>query len=381
MSSSKLPLSGVTVVELGASVAAPFAGQVLGDLGARVVKVEKPEGDDARKWGPPFWEGAAATFQAVNRGKLSVCVDTRDPAARAALIDFIVAEADVVLQNMRPGQVGKLGLDAASLRARKPDLIYCNMGAFGSVGPLAHAPGYDPLMQAFGGLMSVTGEEGRPAVRVGSSVMDMGTALWAVIGIVSALFQRRGDGQGKSVDVSLFETASAWLTVPAAQYLASGEVPRRMGSGMIGLAPYRAFATGDGEIVIAAGNDGLFAGVCRALERPEWLSDARFLTNPDRSANAAALYGLMEPLLASRPTTHWQERLEREGVPCAPVQNVAQVLEHPQFTALGMLQQLPGSAMQMIGLPIRFDGARPTPQSPPPARGEHTDQILKNRNA
>lgn len=372
---SDLPLSGVTVIELGASVAAPFAAQVLGDLGARVVKVEKPEGDDARKWGPPFWDGAAATFQAINRGKQSVKVDMRDADQRAALTDFIMREADVVLQNMRPGQVEKLGLDAATLQAQKPELIYCNMGAFGGPGPLDQAPGYDPLMQAFGGLMSVTGEEGRPAVRVGSSVMDMGTALWAVVGIVSTLYQRRATGRGRTVDVSLFETATAWLTVPAAQYLASGEVPRRMGSGMIGLAPYRAFKTADGEIVIAAGNDGLFAGVCRALGRAEWQGDARFLTNPDRFANSAALYALMEELLASEPTEHWHTRLEAEGVPCAPVQNVAQVLEHPHFKALHVLQKLPDSQLEVIGLPIRFDGKRPDHQTRPPACGEHT-QIL-----
>ena len=369
-----LPLLGITVIELGASVAAPFAAQILGDLGARVVKVEKNDGDDARKWGPPFWDGASATFQSVNRGKQSVQVDMRDPAQRTALTDYIIEHADVVLQNMRPGQVETLGLDATSLQARKPALVYCNIGAFGSPGPLASAPGYDPLMQAFGGLMSVTGEEGRQSVRVGSSVMDMGTAMWAVIGIVSALYQRRGelDGRGRTIDVSLFETATSWLTVPAAHYLASGEVPKRMGSGMVGIAPYRAFKTSDGEIVIAAGNNALFAGVCSVVGHMEWLDDARFATNPDRYENAATLSALLETILASQPTAHWQAGLDATGVPCAPVQNVAQVLDHPHFKAMGILQKLPDSELSVIGLPIRFDGLRPVPTQRPPKAGEHS---------
>ena len=253
-----LPLSGIVVVELGHSVAAPAAGQILGDLGAEVVKIEKPGGDDARKWGPPFLDGQAATFQAFNRNKRSVVCELRDPPQRARLVDFIVRKADVVLQNLRPGQVDELGLDAAALCGKKPSLVYCNVGAFGARGPLKDKPGYDPLMQAFGGIMSVTGEEGRPPVRVGPSIVDQGTALWGVVGILSALYRRRDTGKGGVVDVSLFETAAAWMGIHAAQYLGSGEIPLRHGSGQGGIAPYKAYLTKDGYLVVAAGNDALF---------------------------------------------------------------------------------------------------------------------------
>ncbi len=270
------PLEGIVVVELGHSVAAPCAGQVLGDLGAEVVKIEKPDGDDARKWGPPFLDGAAATFQALNRNKRSVVCELRDDGQRARLTEYIVAHADVVLQNMRPGQVDALGIGAAALLARRSSLVYCNLGAFGARGPLAGRPGYDPLMQAFGGIMSVVGEEGRPPVRVGPSIVDMGTAMWAVIGIVSALYRRRETGRGGAVDVSLFETAAAWMTMFAAQYLGSGELPRKNGSGQAGIVPYRAYRTVDGDLVVAAGNDSLFARLCAVLGHLEWSGDARF---------------------------------------------------------------------------------------------------------
>ncbi len=370
------PLAGIVVVELGHSVAAPCAGQILGDLGAEVIKVEKPAGDDARKWGPPFLDGAAATFQSLNRNKRSVVCELRDDGRRERLVEYIIAHADVVLQNLRPGQVDTLGLGAAALLARKPSLVYCNLGAFGARGPLAGRPGYDPLMQAFGGIMSVVGEEGRPPVRVGPSMIDMGTAMWAVIGIVSALYRRRETGRGGAVDVSLFETAAAWMTMFAAQHLASGELPRKNGSGQAGIVPYRAYRTQDGDLVVAAGNDSLFAKLCGALGHPEWAQDACFATNPDRVRNADALYGLIEAEIAKRTSNAWVSVLDAAGVPCAPVQNVAQMLGHEQLRALGLLQTVPGSSVPLIGLPISFDGKRPVPRSASPALGAHTAEVL-----
>ena len=240
------PLAGMVVIELGHSVAAPFAGQVLADLGAEVIKIEKPEGDDARKWGPPFVDGASASFQALNRNKLSVIGRLRDPLELGKIKRLILDRADVCLQNLRPGQVLQLGLDAASLLAAKPALVYCNMGAFGARGPLAARPGYDPLMQAASGIMSVVGTEGQPSVRVGPSMVDMGTGMWAVIGILSTLLKRKGDGIGGVVDVSLYETATSWMSLHAAQFLASGEVPVKTGSGQVGIVPYRAYRSADG---------------------------------------------------------------------------------------------------------------------------------------
>jgi len=370
------PLAGTVVVELGHSVAAPALGQILGDLGADVVKIEKSGGDDARKWGPPFLDGQAATFQSINRNKRSAVCDLRDALERGRLVDFIVQKADVVLQNLRPGQVESLGLGAQALLALKPALVYCNVGAFGAKGPLAERPGYDPLMQAFGGVMSVVGEEGRPPVRVGPSIIDQGTAMWGAVGVLAALYRRRESGKGGVVDVSLFETAAAWMGMYAAQYLGSGEIPVRHGSGAPGIVPYRAYKTTDGDLVVAAGNDSLFKKFAAVLHHSAWANDARFATNPDRVKNANALYGMIEIEMAKRSNAEWIALLDAAGVPCAPVQNVKQMLECEQMQALGLLQEVPGSSQPLIGLPISFDGERPLPRSAPPALGAHTKEIL-----
>ena len=375
-----LPLAGITVIEMGHSVAAPFAGQILGDLGAEVIKVEKPEGDDARKWGPPFVDGASATFQALNRNKRSVVSRLRDADERSALQRLIVERADVVLQNLRPGQVDALGLGADALRALKPGLVYCNMGAFGASGPLAGRPGYDPLMQAFGGVMSMVGHEGQASVRVGPSIVDMGTGMWAVIGILSALMRRKDTGLGGVVDVSLFETAASWMTMFTAQFLASGELPRKAGSGQIGIAPYRAYRTADGELVVAAGNDKLFQSFCKVLGREIWAADARFLGNPDRVRNADALYALIEAEMLRHTSAEWVRQLDAAGVPCAPVQNVQQMVEHAQTHALGIVQPVPGSSIPLMGLPISFDGQRPQPRHASPALGADTEAVFSELN-
>ena len=284
------PLSDITVIELGHSVAAPYAAEILADLGATVIKVEKRDGgDDARQWAPPYWHGSSAIFQSLNRNKFSVTVDLRDERERASLVRLIEERADVLIQNLRPGMVEELGLDAATLRARNKRLIYCGIGAFGRAGPLARRPGYDPLMQAFGGLMSVTGEAGEPPVRVGTSIIDMGAGLWSAIGILSALHHRTATGEGTTVDTSLYETALAWMTYHAANYQASGEVPKRHGSGTFGIVPYRGYATRDGYLLIGAANNTLFRKVAAALGHPEWADDARFLDNPRRVENRIAL--------------------------------------------------------------------------------------------
>lgn len=367
---SSLPLAGHVVIELGHSVAAPFAGQILADLGAEVIKIEKPAGDDARHWGPPFVDGAAATFQSLNRNKRSLVLDLREPAAFSQLKALIAERADVVLQNMRPGQVESLGLDAATLRAIKPALVYCNLGAFGSGGPLADRPGYDPLMQAFSGIMSVVGEPGGNPVRVGPSIVDLGCGMWAALGIVSLLMRRRATGEGGVVDVSLFETAAAWMTMYCAQYLAGGQLPGKNGSGQTGIVPYRAYRTADGDLVVAAGNNELFRRLCQVLRHPQWADDPRFIDNPARVANAGSLYALLEPCFVAKGNGEWSALLDEAGVPCAPVQDVAGMLSHPQTQALGILQPVPGSAIPLIGLPLRLDGQRPQPRSSSPKLGE-----------
>jgi crotonobetainyl-CoA:carnitine CoA-transferase CaiB-like acyl-CoA transferase len=373
------PLAGLVVIELGHSVAAPFAGQILADLGAEVIKVEKAEGDDARHWGPPFWEGASASFQPLNRNKKSVVCELRDAQQLAALKLLIRERADIVLQNLRPGQVEKLGLDGATLLAGKPGLIYCNIGAFGRTGPFKDRPGYDPLMQAFGGIMSTTGEPGRPPVRVGASIVDMGTGMWAVIGILTALNRRRDTGKGSVVDVSLFETAATWMSLFASQYQASGELPTKLGSGAPGIVPYRAYDTRDGDLVVAAASDALFRTLARVLGHPQWSDDPRFSSNPKRVENQSALYALIEAEMATRGNAEWITLLEQAGIPCAPVQNVAQMIAHEQTRALGLIQDVPDSAMKFVGLPISFDGKRPPIRSRPPRLGEHTQEILKTK--
>ena len=374
------PFAGLVVIELGASVAAPFAGQILGELGARVIKIEKGDGDDARRWGPPFWEGAGAFFQALNRNKESVVCEMRDATQLGALRDFILEHADVVIQNMRPGLVESLGLDGATLLDARPSLIYCNLGAFGRIGPLKDRPGYDPLMQAFGGIMSTTGEPGRPSVRVGASIVDMGTGMWGVIGILTALLERQTTGRGRIVDVSLFETASCWVSLLAAQYLASGKMSGKQGSGAPGIVPYKGYVTSDGEILVSAGSDSLFRKVAGVVGHPEWAEDPRFIDNPARVANQQLLYGMLDEILARHSTAHWVEAFEAVGVPCSAINDIAQMVSHPQTEALGLVQDVPGTGMRFIGLPLSFDGQRSAPYSAPPKLGEHTEKIIGRKS-
>jgi crotonobetainyl-CoA:carnitine CoA-transferase CaiB-like acyl-CoA transferase len=371
-----LPLDGITVIELGHSVAAPYACEILGDLGADVIKIEKVHGDDARSWAPPYWGTMSATFQSLNRNKRSVVVNLKDRAERERLRRLIVERADVVVSNLRPGSAAEFGLDADALRRSKPSLVYCNIGAFGAKGPLSDRPGYDPLMQAFGGLMSVTGEPAQRPVRVGTSIIDMATGMWAVIGILAALFAQRDAGSGSTVDTSLYETALGWMCYHAANFQASGELPRRQGSGAAMIVPYRGYASKDGFIVIAAGNDRLFASLARVLGHPEWIDDPRFRSNPDRVRNQDGLYRWIEELIPARTNREWAAILDEAGVPNAPMQTIAEVLDHPQTKALGMLQASPQGDITLLGLPLSFDGVRPAFRLPPPVLGAHTGEIL-----
>ena len=281
--SSTTPLSGLVVIEIGHSIAAPYAGMILGELGAEVIKVENPHtGDAARGWGPPFAEGAATCFHAVNRAKSGITIDLADPVDADKLKKLILTRADVLVHNLKFGALDRYGLSSAELLAQNPSLIYCNLGAFGAVGPMRERPGYDPLMQAYGGLMSLMGEDGRPPVRVGVSIVDLATGMWAVIGILAALAERRQTGRGGVIDTSLFESALAWMTIPIAAYLVDRKIPTRQGSGVEMIVPYQAFAAADGYLMVAAGNDNLFRRLCDVIARPELADDARFHTNKDR---------------------------------------------------------------------------------------------------
>ena len=368
------PLAGITVVEIGTSVAAPYAGFVLAALGADVIKVERPDGgDDARQWGRMLSDGSSSYYNAFNRDKRGVTVDIKDDADRAWLRWYCTEQTDAVIQNMRPGLAAKNGLGAEELTAANPRLIYCNMGAFGRVGPLAGRPGYDPLMQAYGGIMSVTGEEGRPPIRVGTSIVDMATGMWSVIGIIAALRRRDETGQGCIVDTSLYETALGWMTHHASTVQVTGENPDRQGSGARGMAPYQAYECKDGWLVVAAPNDRLFAKLSEVLGHPEWPGDVRFGGNQDRYRNLAALNALIEPIMRERTREQWRAALEQAGIPCAPVRTTLEMMDDAQTRALGMLQRLEPDRPELMGLPVSFDGERPPMRNFAPTLGEHNE--------
>jgi crotonobetainyl-CoA:carnitine CoA-transferase CaiB-like acyl-CoA transferase len=371
-----LPLSGTTVVEFCHSVAGPYAGSILADLGADVVKVEAPgKGDYARDWGPPFAHGTATLFHVLNHNKRGLALDLRDGATAARLKAFILEHADVVLQNMRPGAIDKLGLGAAMLRAEKPALITCDLGAYGRTGPLRERPGYDPLMQAHGGIMSVTGVDGGEPVRVGVSIVDQGAGMWAALGILAALNHRHVSGQGSHVSTSLFETALGWMAPHIGGYLSGGAMRRPLGSGVTEIVPHQAFPTADGHIMVAAGNDNLFGALCRALERPEFATDVRFATNSKRVENRLVIIPLLEEIFRGQPRAEWLARLDAAGVPAAPIENVAQVVASKQTAALGMLQKDPSLDLTLTGLPLEFDGQRPPYRFSAPQLGEHNDLL------
>ena len=367
MGTEFLPLEGVRVVDVTSSLAGPYCTEILAALGADVVKVEHPErGDESRAWGPPFWQDGSVMFYAANLSKRSLALDIK--RGRDVLLR-LVDGADVFLQSLRPGTAKRLGLGAEDLRARNARLVYCDIGAFGRHGPLRELPGYDPLLQAFGGIVSVTGEADRPGVRVGASIVDQGTGLWAAFGILAALHA----GGGRTVDVSLYETVVALLPYQVTSYLASGEVPQRHGSAFPLIAPYQVFATRDGELMIAAANDGLFTRLCEALELRELQTDPRFATNPDRLHHRAELAALLEDRLRMERLEDVLARLNAAGVPAAPVNDVGQVAEHEQTDALGLLQSIPEPT---LALPLSFDGERVRHRSSPPTLGEHTNEIL-----
>jgi crotonobetainyl-CoA:carnitine CoA-transferase CaiB-like acyl-CoA transferase len=374
------PLAGLRVLDVTTSIAGPYCAEILGALGADVVKVERPDtGDDARAWGPPFWGEEGTMFLSANASKRSLACSLREPAGREVVLR-LAAGADVFLQSLRPGLAERLGLGADELRARNRRLVYCSVGAYGRVGPLREEPGYDALMQAAGGLISMTGEPGRPGVRVGSSLIDQGTGTWAAMGILAALLERERTGAGRVVDVSLYETALASIGYHLTGYLADGTIPRGQGTRFPMVAPYEVMRTRDGELMVAAGNDRLFALLCRELGAPELLQDPRFRTNPDRVANRDALVGLLETRLARAGTAEWRERLTRAGVPAAPVADVADVLASPQTQALELLQPLEHATipdLRLPALPLSLDGERVRHRSAPPLLGEHTAEILR----
>jgi crotonobetainyl-CoA:carnitine CoA-transferase CaiB-like acyl-CoA transferase len=375
--SSARPLAGIVVIEIGHSIAAPYAGMILGELGAEVIKVENPKsGDACRGWGPPFLEGAATCFHAVNRAKHGITVDLTDPADAARLRALILERADAVLHNLKLGALDKYGLGGAAMVAAKPSLVWCNLGAFGAVGPLRDKPGYDPMMQAYSGLMSLLGEDGRPPVRVPASIVDMGAGMWSVIGILAALQERGRTGQGGIVETSLYETGLAWMSIYLAGFLANREIPARHGSGVDMIVPYQAFAAADGYMMVAAGNDNLFRRLCAVLDRPGLAEDPRFRSNKDRVAHRQELVPILSEIFASKERAEWAAMLEAAGIPNGPINTLDQVVADAQTEALGIIQRKPGSELGLVGLPLSFDGERPPFTKAAPELGEDNGSVL-----
>jgi len=385
-------LAGLRVLDLSRVLAGPWATQMLADLGADVVKVERPgKGDDTRAWGPPFLpeaDGAdsaeSAYYLCANRNKRSLTIDLAHPEG-AALVRELAAQADVLVENFKVGDLARYGLAPAELLQQHPRLVICSITGFGQTGPWAARPGYDFVAQALGGLMSVTGvpegEAGAGPQKVGVAVTDLFTGLHASIAILAALRHRDATGQGQHIDLALLDCQLAMLANLASQTLCNGQAPRRQGNAHPSIAPYQAFATADGHIVIAVGNDRQFERLCEALGHAEWAQDARFASNAERVRHRAALQDCLALRLARQPRAHWLERLEAAGVPCAPVNGVDEALALPQVAARNMVVSLPhplAPALKGVGNPIHFSATPVQYRMPPPRLGEQTQAVLND---
>ncbi len=375
-----LPLSGIRVLDLTRVLAGPYCTMMLGDLGADVVKVEPAgAGDETRTWGPPFQGGESTYFLAVNRNKRSVVLDLKQADALEAA-RRLAASADVVVENFRPGVAERLGLGARSLTEAHPKLVYCSISAFGQTGPGRDRPGYDLVVQAASGMMSVTGEAEGPPVKVGIAIADVLTGMNAAIAVIAALHARpaRG-GRGGVVDAALYDSLVAFLSTLVTGFAATGRPPTRWGSAHPQIAPYQGFRAADGDLVVCVTNDKFWRSLCDLLERPDLKDDPRFATNPDRVAHRDLLVPLLEATFASRPVAEWMARLGAAGIPAAPIRSLDAALADPVVAARGMLASVAhptAGTVRMPGVPWHGDAAPTAIRRPPPRLGEHTDEIL-----
>jgi crotonobetainyl-CoA:carnitine CoA-transferase CaiB-like acyl-CoA transferase len=378
------PLDGVRVLDLSRVLAGPWCTQLLADLGADVIKVERPgAGDDTRHWGPP-WHGegegcVAAYFLSCNRGKKSAAIDFSRPEG-AALVRKLAERADVVVENFKVGGLEKFGLDAKSLRAVNPRLVYASITGFGQDGPYAERAGYDYIIQGMGGLMSITGlpdgVAGGGPMRVGVAVVDLFTGLYTSVAILSALYAREKTGEGAHIDMALFDTQLAMLANQASNALVSGKDPPRQGNTHPNIVPYQPFGASDQPIIIAIGNDRQFARLAAICGHPEWTSDDRFASNGARVANREAMVGLVSDVIAQKPAALWLRQLEDAGIPAGPINSISKALSDVQAQHRQMVRAIVG--MPMVGSPVRLNGARADSDLPPPALGEHTDEVLES---
>lgn len=375
----KLPLDGVKVLDLSRVLAGPYATMVLADLGADVIKVERPEtGDDTRHWGPPFAGGESAYFLSVNRNKRSITADLKDDGDLEN-IKRLANGADILIENWKRGALEKLGLGYEELREQNPGLIYCSITGFGP-GPDEDRPGYDFLVQARAGIMGITGqpdEEAGEPTKVGVAIADIVCGLYASNAILAALHRRSTTGEGARMEVPLFESTLSWLANRAQEYLVSGEDTGRMGNAHPTIVPYQTFETSDKPIAVAVGNDAQFGRLCKAIGREDLANDGRYATNPDRVANREELVGTLQKEFSRKTADEWVEVIRESGVPCGPVNSLAEVFEDPQVLGSGMLQTVEhptAGTFKMLASPLLVDGERPPARRPPPTLGQHTGE-------
>ena len=373
------PLDGLTIVDLTRVLSGPYCTMLLADMGARVIKVEQPgRGDDTRAWGPPFVGKESSYFLSINRNKESLTLDFKSPEGRR-ILNQLISKADVVVENFRPGAMARLGLDYATLAPRYPRLVFCSISGFGQDGPRRDQPGYDAVIQAEGGLMSVTGDaDGRP-YRVGVAVTDMVAGLLAAQGIILALFARERTGRGQQVDIGMLDGVISLLSYHASIYLTTGAESRRVGNRHVTIAPYDTFEALDGELFLAVGNDEQFQRFCAATGLQHLLADQRFATNPSRVTNEAALKNLLVPVMRGRTRDEWIRELTRVGVPCGAVRSVPEALSDPQVTARRMIEAVEHAAlgpMKVLGTPIKLSDTAASVRTAPPTLGQHTDAVL-----
>ncbi|MFD1360757.1 CaiB/BaiF CoA transferase family protein [Lentibacillus salinarum] len=372
-------LENIKILDLSRVLAGPYCTMILGDLGADVIKVEAPGGsDETRKWGPPFQNGVSAYYLCANRNKKSITLDLKSKEGHKAIKE-LVRESDVIINNFKTGTMQRLGLDYEALSDINPGIVYCSITGFGETGPYKDMPGYDFIIQAMSGLMSITGDSQSGPQKVGVAITDILTGLYACIGIQGALIERIQSGKGQKLDLSLYDSAVSALVNVGSNYLMAGKTPEALGNQHANIVPYQTFATMDGQMVIAVGNDHQFKRLCTILEKPEYAADGRFRTNPDRVANRETLIPMLRDVFATKSTAYWQEKCQENNIPCGPIQTIDEVAGDPQLNARDMFigaDHPTAGDIRMIGSPLKLSRTPVNAKRHPPDAGEHTDDVL-----
>ena len=374
-------LKGIRVLDLSRVLAGPYCTMILGDLGAEVIKVEAPGGsDDTRKWGPPFKNGVSAYYLCANRNKKSITIDLKSEEGVEA-VKQLVRDSDVIINNFKTGTMERFGIDYDTLSSINPRIIYCSITGFGETGPYKDMPGYDFIIQAMSGLMSITGDEQSGPQKMGIAITDILTGLYATIGIQAALLERTQSGKGQKVDMSLYDSAVSSLVNIGSNYLMSGDIPKPLGNHHANIVPYQTFDTSDGQMVIAVGNDNQFKAFCHVLNKPELANDERFLTNPDRVKYREVITTLIQEVMVTRPTAYWQEKCNANNIPCGPIQNLEEVVNDPQLQSRNMFVEKDhpvAGKINMVGSPLKLSRTPVSIKHYPPEVGEHNEEILNS---